>query len=273
MKNKGILLLATLFAVIGVIPKIIKNTPVDFGMTACYFIYVWFCIVVFYFINLWISNSEIKNPYGLKPVFSLVFGFAFLSIIHLVLFYFFPNRIIFFLNPKELAVGNILTISAFRSVIIQIIILTYFAFLKNQRENLVFKSEINHLNQYLEEVKNNSENKKQYKSTFVVRFQDKAIPVDVTEIAFFCLENGVIYQYLFSEKNYPQNATLESIEKEINPNLFYRANRQFLINRKAVVKIEQIENRKLKVYLAPAPPEEVIISKAKATAFIKWLEA
>lgn len=74
--------------------------------------------------------------------------------------------------------------------------------------------------------------KKEYKDTIITRFKDKVIPIGVSEIAFFHLSNGLVFQYLFSGQKYIQNESLESFEKDLDPTLFYRANRQFLIHKK-----------------------------------------
>jgi two-component system LytT family response regulator len=54
--------------------------------------------------------------------------------------------------------------------------------------------------------------------------------------------------------------------------LFYRANRQFLIGRRAVQNAERFFARKLVVKLLVPAPETIVVSKAKASEFLQWLE-
>jgi DNA-binding LytR/AlgR family response regulator len=75
-------------------------------------------------------------------------------------------------------------------------------------------------------------------------------------------ENGRIY---------PIGESLEDIEHMALPFLF-RANRQFLINRKAVKEATQHFARKLIVNLHVPFNEQISISKEKAPVFLKWLE-
>jgi DNA-binding LytR/AlgR family response regulator len=200
-------------------------------------------------------------------------GFVVLTFAHFLLFNIRVNWLIYFLNLKETDYYSIITITSFRTFIIHSIAFAYLFFLKNRDEKIVFQKEIDHLNNYLNDLRNNIHAKKEYKNSIITRFQDKVIPIDVSEIAFFHLSNGIVFQHLFSNRKYSQNETLESFENDLDPSIFYRANRQFLIHRKAVEKVEQIENRKLKVILILPTPEEIVISKAKSSAFIKWLEA
>lgn len=267
-----ILLITVGLSLIGIIPKILKNSVVDGQLLTLYFFYIGCCFLSFYAINkfLWTSKPHISN-WG-KFGIGLVCVFVLLTFVHLLLFNIQSNWIIFFLNLKETSVYSILMVTAFRALIIQSIAFACLSFFKNKDEKMAFQQEIDHLNNYLNDLRNNLTEKKEYKNTIITRFQDKVIPVNVSEIAFFHLSGGIVFQYLFSGQEYIQNETLESFENDLDPTIFYRANRQFLIHRKTVERVEQVENRKLKVILAQPSPEEIVISKAKSSAFIRWLE-
>jgi len=65
---------------------------------------------------------------------------------------------------------------------------------------------------------------------------------------------------------------LDKIESQIDSEHFFRANRQYIVSRKAVKAAVQHFHRKLKLDLSPSPEEEVFISKTKASVFKRWLE-
>ncbi|PAC26504.1 LytTR family DNA-binding domain-containing protein [Flectobacillus sp. BAB-3569] len=267
------LLLITIgLSFIGIIPKFIKNSVIDWQSLTLYFFYIGLCFLSFYTINKFLWTSKPPLSYWTKFGVGLVCGFVLLTIVHLLLFNTLPNRLIYFLNLKEASFYAIITITAFRTFIIESIAFAYLFFLKNKDEKIAFQQEINHLNKNLNELRNNQTKEKEHKSIIITRYQDKVIPVSVSEIAFFHLSNGIVFQYLFSNHKYIQNESLESFENVLDPTIFYRANRQFLIHKKSVEKVEQIEKRKLKVTLTQPSPEEIIISKVKSSAFIKWLE-
>ncbi len=268
-------LIAISLSLIGILPKILKNSIVDWQILTFYFVYIAVTFLSFYAINKFLWNSKHPISYGTKFGIALVCGFVLLTFVHVLLFNIQPNWIVYFLNLKDTRFYGVLTITAFRSFIVQCIAYACLFFFKNQDEKIAFQQEIDSLNHYLDDLRNNraEEKAKAYRNTIITRFQDKIIPVDIAEIAFFHLSNGIVFQYLFSKQKYIQNETLESFEKDLDPAIFYRANRQFLIHRNAVEKVEQIENRKLKVILTQPSPEDIIISKAKSSTFIKWLEA
>lgn len=272
MNGRRILLITVGLSLIGIAPKIIKNAVVDGQVLLSYFIYIGISFLSFYTINKFLWTSKPGLSYGVKFGLGIVCGFVLMTFAHLLLFNLHPNLINYFLNLKETQFYSILAVTAFRTFIFQGIAFACLFFLKNKEEKMAFQQEIDSLNEYLNDLRKNLVEKKEYKTTIIIRFQDKVIPVDVSEIAFFHLSHGIVFQYLFSNQKYIQNESLERFENDLDPHLFYRANRQFLIHRKAVQKVEQIENRKLKVILTQVSPEDIVISKAKASAFIKWLE-
>lgn len=114
--------------------------------------------------------------------------------------------------------------------------------------------------------------KYKYKTALLVNLKEKIIPVQVKEIAFFYLDKTVIIITTFDNQKYHLPSSLDEIEKMLDPSFFYRANRQFLINRKAVSNAERYFARKLVAKLSVITPETVVVSKAKATEFLLWLE-
>jgi len=113
---------------------------------------------------------------------------------------------------------------------------------------------------------------KPYKKSFLVYVKDQIIPVSVDRIAYFFLENELVYCRTYDNRKFILDQTLDKIGSQLNPNDFYRANRQYLVSRRAIQSAAQHFNRKLKLQLSPLPEEEVFISKTKAPAFKEWLE-
>ena len=113
---------------------------------------------------------------------------------------------------------------------------------------------------------------KQAKSTFLVSYRDKLLPINISEVAYFHIENELTFLYTFDKQRYVLSQSLDELEKTLDPALFYRANRQFLIHVTAITEVEQYFARKLLVKLKVDTKEPVIVSKAKASEFIHWLE-
>ncbi|QHS63632.1 LytR/AlgR family response regulator transcription factor [Chitinophaga agri] len=100
--------------------------------------------------------------------------------------------------------------------------------------------------------------------------KDRIVPVALPDIAYFYLKNGVVNLMTFEHKHYVVNKTMDDIGK-ITESLFFRANRQFLVNRKAVVDASSSLSRKLTLSLSVPVPETVTISREKMPQFLEWL--
>ena len=113
---------------------------------------------------------------------------------------------------------------------------------------------------------------KNYRRSFLIHHRDQLIPLGVEKIAYFYIEDELIFCKTHEPKRYVVDLALDKVENQTDPQEFFRVNRQFLISRQSVVSASQHFNRKLKLDLIPPPETDVIISKTKAIAFKKWLE-
>src|SRR5665213_2810476 len=85
-------------------------------------------------------------------------------------------------------------------------------------------------------------------TSLLINFKGKIIPVKIEEIALFDIDNKVTELINFNNQKYVTNHTLDELES-ICGNTFYRANRQYLINRNAIEEVVQFYARKLLIKL------------------------
>ena len=109
------------------------------------------------------------------------------------------------------------------------------------------------------------------RSSFLVHHKGKMFPVPVTDIAYFFIADELSFIFTFKEQKYIIDHSLEELEKMIDPNKFYRANRQFLVNFEAIKEVEPYFNRKLLIKLSVQCNTSIIVSKLKKTEFQAWL--
>ncbi|MBZ5857205.1 LytR/AlgR family response regulator transcription factor [Flavihumibacter profundi] len=111
-----------------------------------------------------------------------------------------------------------------------------------------------------------------FKEKFIVSFRNSWIPVNTSAIACFLRDNLNYLVNQAGEKYMVDYDSLDEIESLLDPKLFFRANRQYLININAIQRIALNDNQKLTVYLTALPKTEIDISREKAPAFRKWLD-
>lgn len=111
-----------------------------------------------------------------------------------------------------------------------------------------------------------------HRSSFLVQFRGKYFPIATTDIAYFYTEHDNVWLVRMSGEKYPVNHKLDELEKSVDDTQFYRANRQFLINFDAIKEFEPYFNRKLSIKLKVPTTEQLLVSKEKATHFMRWME-
>ena len=107
--------------------------------------------------------------------------------------------------------------------------------------------------------------------TILAHIKDRIVPIEESEIAFFYTSNEQVTLTTFEGKTYPIDGTLEGLYGEFSGAGFFRANRQFIIARKAIKDISVWFGSRLAVNLSVEVPERIIISKARASEFKSWL--
>ena len=113
--------------------------------------------------------------------------------------------------------------------------------------------------------------KEKHSTTLLVQFKDRIIPIEEEQIAFFHTSDERVSVTTLDGKAYPVDGTLESLYAKYAGREFYRANRQFIISRKAIKDISIWFGSRLAVNLSVATPERIIISKARTSDFKGWL--
>ena len=110
------------------------------------------------------------------------------------------------------------------------------------------------------------------RQSFLVRFRDKLIPVAQSDIAYCYTCEERVYAYGYNGERYPMEYTLEAVQGMLSPRKFYRANRQFIISRDAVVDVSVWFGSRLSVNLSVDIPEKIIVPKARVPEFKQWLK-
>ncbi|SHJ61735.1 two component transcriptional regulator, LytTR family [Hymenobacter daecheongensis DSM 21074] len=111
-----------------------------------------------------------------------------------------------------------------------------------------------------------------YKTRFLVRSGEQLLPLPAAAVAWFQSRHETTTLVAADGRRYVVDYTLEQLEKLLDPQHFFRLNRQLLTHLQAVQRLHPHFNGKLKLDLQPAPSEEVLVSREKAGAFKSWLE-
>lgn len=124
---------------------------------------------------------------------------------------------------------------------------------------------------YSRQIKQFINKENTYRKTFLVNVADKFIPVPVSRIAYFYTTGNRTLLTTMDDTEYAIDKTLETVMSYLDPSLFFRANRQFIVSHKAVAEVAIWFGNRLSVVLSLPVPEKIIISKARVSLFKQWL--
>ena len=114
---------------------------------------------------------------------------------------------------------------------------------------------------------------KRFRTRFLIAGADRFLTLPVEDVAYFYSENKVTTAGTFAGRNHVVDLPLSRLEEQLDPDRFFRANRQFIVARRAVKEIAVWFGSRLTLHLAVNTPERIVISKARVPEFKAWLRA
>ena len=124
-------------------------------------------------------------------------------------------------------------------------------------------SYISRINQLTEKTK--------FQSRILVTVKDKIIPLAVEDIACIYSTDRKTEIITAGGQTFIYNKPLDSIIKNLDPTVFFRANKQFIINRTQIADITVWFDSRLRLRLTAETPEEIYIAKNRVSEFKSWL--
>jgi len=117
-----------------------------------------------------------------------------------------------------------------------------------------------------------SSDTKVFKQRFLVKNGNKFISISTTDIQLFYAEEKYVFLIASSGKKFIINFTLDELEEMVDPGIFFRVNRKFILNISAIGEIHTHFKGRLKLHVPIYKEAEIIVSSEKAPIFKNWLE-
>jgi DNA-binding LytR/AlgR family response regulator len=123
----------------------------------------------------------------------------------------------------------------------------------------------NHLTKGQEELDKSRER-------LLFRFGNKLNSIKIEDIHYIYSENKISYFVIGDGQRVPSDYKLQELEEKLDPNYFFRANRQFIIHIRAIDTIKTHSASRLKLTLKPSFKETIVVSTEKTRDFKKWID-
>jgi two-component system LytT family response regulator len=111
-----------------------------------------------------------------------------------------------------------------------------------------------------------------YKTRFVVKVGEHLRHIDQEELSHFSSLEKETFLNTFSGKIYGLDQSLDQLEELVDPRIFFRVNRKYLINLKSIKDIISYSGSRLKLILNNSSDDDILVSREKVQDFKDWLE-
>lgn len=112
---------------------------------------------------------------------------------------------------------------------------------------------------------------KKYRTRFLIDGFKDNVTLDVADIAYFYLINKITMAVTTDSHEYVIDVSLDKLMEQLDPDQFFRANRQTIINIHSVAKIEPWFGGKIIVETKPRSAQQITISRERVSLFKVWL--
>ena len=114
--------------------------------------------------------------------------------------------------------------------------------------------------------------KKNYKERYLVRLNDRIVPLQTSNIAYIYSEDKNNYLVTFDGQKYIIDSSLDVISEELDPDYFFRISRGCIVSMKAIGTIVKQMGGRLRIMATPEPSFEMTVSRSRVDDFMTWLE-
>lgn len=110
-----------------------------------------------------------------------------------------------------------------------------------------------------------------YKKRYTVKTGNYIKIIDATDIECFYSAYKGTYLVQKEGRAFPLEESLDALERECNPEEFFRVNRQFIVALKAIREISVYSNSRLRIFLNNYSENEIVVSRERVQAFKQWI--
>ena len=112
---------------------------------------------------------------------------------------------------------------------------------------------------------------KKYKSRFVIKVGEHLRTVEVDQITFFYSQDKATFSVTRDNRHFIVDYTLDQLAEIMDPALFYRINRKYLVSAAAIQDIISHSNSRLRLVLKGSQDRDIIVARERAQDFKNWL--
>lgn len=136
-------------------------------------------------------------------------------------------------------------------------------------KRLRYAGSIPDMGKLIETLENRRE---RFKKRFVITVASKIKVVDSSQIAYFFSKEKNTFLRTGDNHTYSLDHSLDHIEQIVDPAIFFRISRQYLVAYNSIVKIDILSKSRIRIQTEPQSDEELLVSTSRTSEFRSWLD-
>lgn len=113
---------------------------------------------------------------------------------------------------------------------------------------------------------------KTFKTRFMVKLGDHIKSITADQISLLFADGRDVYLVTSQLRKFIIDYTLENLEEILDPKIFYRVNRSYIVNISAIQDVIVYSNSRLKITPHIKWESEIIVSREKVNEFKEWFD-
>ena len=113
---------------------------------------------------------------------------------------------------------------------------------------------------------------KSYKNRFMVKLGDHIKSITSDQISFFFADGRDVYLITNQLRKFIIDYTLEALEEILDPKIFYRINRSYILNINSIQDVVMYSNSRLRITPSVKWESEMVVSREKVSTFKDWFD-
>lgn len=113
---------------------------------------------------------------------------------------------------------------------------------------------------------------KKFKTRFMIKVGEHLRTIEVSSILYFFSQDKATFCYTTDNRQLILDYTLEQLEEMVDPAVFFRINRKFLVAAQSIQDIISYTNSRLRLVVKGSSDNDIIVARERVQEFKDWLD-
>jgi DNA-binding LytR/AlgR family response regulator len=114
---------------------------------------------------------------------------------------------------------------------------------------------------------------KKFKTRFMIKVGEHLRTIEANTILYFFSQDKATFCYTTDNRQLILDYTLDQLEEMVDPTIFFRINRKFLVATQAIQDIISYTNSRLRLVVKGSTDNDIIVARERVQEFKEWLDA